>query len=99
MLDAALTVSDADNTTLAGATVSISAGFFAGDTLNFTDQNGITGSYDSGTGVLTLTGSASVANYQTALRSITFSSASDNPTSFGANTSRTISWTANDGTR
>ena len=92
VLDAALTVSDADNTTLAGATVSI-GGFLTGDTLNFTNQNGITGSYDSGTGVLTLTGSATVANYQTALRSITFSSASDNPTSFGANTSRTISWT------
>ena len=47
--------------------------------------------------MLTLTGSATVADYQTALRSITFSSASDNPTSFGANLSRTISWTANDG--
>ena len=47
MLDCGLTVSDADNTTLAGATVSISSGFFAGDTLNFTNQNGITGSYDA----------------------------------------------------
>ena len=96
VLDSGLTLSDADNTTLAGATVSI-GGFLAGDTLNFTNQNGITGSYDSGTGVLTLTGSATVANYQAALRSITFSSASDNPTNFGANPSRTISWTANDG--
>ena len=90
-------MSDADNQNLASATVSISSGFFAGDTLNFTDQNGITGSYNSGTGVLTLTGSASVGNYQTALRSITFSSTSDNPTNFGTDTSRTISWTANDG--
>ena len=78
--------------------MSISAGFFAGDTLNFTNQNGITGSYNGSTGVLTLTGSASLANYQTALRSITFSSTSDNPTSFGTDTSRTITWTANDGT-
>src|SRR3569623_1286675 len=68
-----------------------------GDTLNFTDQNGISGSYDSGTGVLTLTGTSSVANYQAALRSITFSSASDNPTSFGTNASRTITWQVNDG--
>ena len=97
MLDASLTLSDADNTTLASATVSI-GGFVTGDTLNFTNQNGISGSYDSGTGVLTLTGSASVANYQAALRTITFSSASDNPTNFGASTSRTISFTANDGT-
>ena len=85
-------------TNLASATVSISGGFFAGDTLNFTNQNGITGSYNSGTGVLTLTGSATVANYQTALHSITFSSTSDNPTNFGADTSRTITWMANDGT-
>ena len=48
--------------------------------------------------MLTLTGSATVANYQAALRSITFSSASDNPTNFGASTSRTINWTVNDGT-
>ena len=97
-LSSTLTVSDADNQNLASATVSIGTGFFAGDTLNFTDQNGITGSYNSGTGVLTLTGSATVATYQTALRSITFSSASDNPTNFGSNPSRTISWRANDGT-
>ncbi len=97
VLDSGLTLSDADNTTLASATVSISSGLFAGDTLNFTNQNGISGSYDSGTGVLTLTGSASVANYQAALRSITFSSPSDNPTSFGSDTSRTITWQANDG--
>ena len=96
-LSSTLTVSDADNQNLASATVSIGTGFFAGDTLNFTDQNGITGSYNSGTGVFTLTGSASMANYQTALRSITFSSASDNPTNFGSNPSRTISWRANDG--
>ena len=46
VLDAGLTLSDADNTTLVGASVSID-GFVAGDTLNFTNQNGITGSYDS----------------------------------------------------
>ena len=45
----------------------------AGDTLNFANQNGITGSYNSGTGTLALTGSATPAQYQTALQSITFS--------------------------
>ena len=59
-------------------------GFFAGDTLNFTNQNGITGSYDGGTGVLTLTGTDTLAHYQAALRSITFSSARDNPTNLAA---------------
>ena len=47
--------------------------------LGFTNQNGITGSFNAATGVLTLTGSATVANYQTALRSVTYANASDNP--------------------
>src|SRR3954452_20748353 len=55
--------------------------FFPGeDRLAFTDQNGITGSYNSSTGVLTLTGSASVADYQTALQSVTYENISENPT-------------------
>jgi len=98
VIDSGLTVSDASSTTLASATVSISGGFFAGDQLNFTNQNGITGSYNAATGVLSLSGSSSVANYQTALDSVTFSSSSQNPTNFGADTSRTINWLANDGT-
>ena len=97
MLEPFLTVTDADNTTLASATVSITSGLFAGDALNFTNQNGITGSYSSSTGILTLTGSASIANYQTALRSITFSSASDNPTNFGNDITRIVTWQVNDG--
>jgi len=96
-LDSALTVADVDSSTLSGASVTISSGFLAGDTLNFTNQNGITGSFDTGTGILTLSGVASIANYQAALESVTFSSSSDNPDNFGADTSRTIVWQANDG--
>jgi hypothetical protein len=40
--------------------------------LNFINQNGITGSYDASTGTLTLSGVATVANYQTALASIAY---------------------------
>jgi VCBS repeat-containing protein len=88
----ALTVADADNANVHGATVTIGAGRDAADALHFANQNGITGSaYDSGTGVLTLTGSASKANYQTALRSITFDSAG------GATGDRTISFRVEDG--
>ena len=97
-LDANLDISNLGRSTLASASISISAGFLAGDTLNFVDQNGITASYNSETGVLTLTGSASRANYQAALRSITFSSTSHDPTNSGANLSRTIAWVVNDGT-
>ena len=96
VINSALTVADADSANLTGATVTISAGFVAGDVLGFGDQNGITGSYDLSTRVLTLSGSTTLANYQTALRSVTFSSTSDHPTS-GGNATRTISWAANDG--
>ncbi|MBE9103937.1 cadherin-like domain-containing protein [Nostoc cf. edaphicum LEGE 07299] len=93
-IDSSITVSDLDSDNLASATISITSGFAsAQDTLTFTNQNGITGSYDSTTGVLTLTGSSTVANYQTALRSITYTNNSDNPSL----TPRTISFIVNDG--
>jgi len=92
-IDPGVTVTDSDNTDLTGATVAITAGFVsAQDTLAFTNQLGITGNYNSGTGVLTLTGTTTVANYQTALRSVTYANSSDNPTA-----SRTITFTATDG--
>ncbi len=92
-IDTGLTVTDSDNTDLVGATVAITAGFVsAQDTLAFTNQLGITGNYNSGTGVLTLTGTTTVANYQTALRTVTYQNGSDNPTA-----TRTITFTANDG--
>src|SRR4030095_9567206 len=92
-IDPGLTVTDADSTDLTGATVAITAGFVsAQDTLAFTNQLGITGNYNSGTGVLILTGTTTVANYQAALRTVTYANGSDNPT-----TSRTITFTASDG--
>ena len=92
-IDPGLTVSDNDSPNLVGATVAITSGFVAAqDTLAFTNQNGITGNYNSGTGVLTLTGSSSVANYQTALRSVTYQNSSDNPTA-----SRTVTFIVDDG--
>ena len=77
-VDSGVTVTSND-TDLTGATVTISAGTLqSGDTLNFTNQNGITGSYSGG--VLTLSGSATPAQYQTALQSVTFSTTSTNTT-------------------
>ncbi|KAB0265077.1 VCBS domain-containing protein [Microvirga brassicacearum] len=90
----ALTVSDADNTTLTGATVSITGNFASGeDVLGFTDQNGITGSYDLSTGILTLSGTATAAQYQAALQSVTYFNASDAP----SGSARTISFQVDDG--
>ena len=91
-LEPGISIADVDDTQLNRAVVSISGGFVAGDRLNFTNQLGITGSYIAATGVLTLSGTASLANYQTALRSIGFDSTSDDPGSG----SRTISWTVRD---
>src|SRR5207253_6493142 len=92
-IDGALTVSDPDTANLASAQVRISTGFQSGDDLVFVNQNGISGVYNSGTGVLTLTGSASVADYQTALRSVNYHTSNDNPS-----TSKTVEFKANDGT-
>ncbi|MCP4269432.1 MAG: hypothetical protein GY777_28325, partial [Candidatus Brocadiaceae bacterium] len=73
IIDATLTITDVDDTDIASATVTISGGFVgAEDVLAFTDGGGITGSYDSGTGVLTLSGTATLAAYEAALESITY---------------------------
>ena len=69
IIDGGLAVADSSSFTIASAKVDISAGFLAGDMLNFVNQNGIAGSYDADDGVLTLTGSASLANYQAGHRS------------------------------
>ncbi len=93
-IDPALTVSDSSINVLAGATVTISGNYASGqDVLGFTSQNGITGSWNAATGVLTLSGSSSVANYQTALESVTYRNTSANPSTL----TRTISFTATDG--
>uniref|UniRef100_UPI00356278DE beta strand repeat-containing protein n=1 Tax=Sulfitobacter sp. TaxID=1903071 RepID=UPI00356278DE len=70
---AGLTLADLDDTSLEGATVAITGGFDATqDSLSFIDQNGISGSYDALTGVLTLSGTATLAQYQTAMTGVTY---------------------------
>ena len=92
VLEPAISLADVDDTQVTQATVTISGGLMPGDRLNFVDQLGISGSYNAVTGVLTLSGTATRANYETALRSITFDSTSDNPGSGP----RTISWQVTD---
>ncbi|WP_027398952.1 cadherin-like beta sandwich domain-containing protein [Anaerovorax odorimutans] len=74
VVDNALTITSTDN--IEGAKVYITNGFEAGDMLSFENQNGITGSYDKTKGILTLSGTATAAHYQTALRSVTFNNMS-----------------------
>lgn len=87
-------IADADDTTLSGLTATISAGKTAGDVLTVGADLSGTGitvtSYNSSTGALVLSGTASIADYQAAMRSITFSSTSDDPASISA--TRTITW-------
>ena len=83
-----------DGGTLSKVVVSISSGFTTGDTLAVGTAGGLSVSYNASTGVLTLSGSASAATYQTALRSVTFTSASEDPTINSA--TRTLTWKATD---
>ena len=82
----------------ASATVSITGGLLDGDVLAATTAGtSITANYNAATGVLTLTGSDTLAHYQQVLDSVTYVSTSDNPTNFGtepAGRSRGLSTTA-----
>lgn len=88
---AALAVSDVDSTSLGGATVRIAGNYQPGDELLFTNQSGITGAYAAGT--LTLSGNATLAQYQTALRSVKYRSTQ----AFPGTAARAIAFTVSDG--
>ena len=90
-VDPGVTVTD--DGTISAATVQIGAGFGpTEDALAFTNQLGITGIYNNATGTLTLSGAASAANYQTALRSVTYTNNSQSPTT----ATRTVSFQVTD---
>ena len=89
-----LSLADLDDINIESAVVRISNNFTAGeDVLIFTDQSGIVGSFDAMTGILTLTGSASVVDYQAALTTIAYNNTSPNPSML----TRTVSFEINDG--
>jgi hypothetical protein len=91
-IDNSVTVTDVDDTDIETATVTISVNYKSGeDVLGFTDTGSISGSFSAG--MLTLTGTDIVANYQAALRSVTYSNTSDDPST----DARTISFVVNDG--
>jgi VCBS repeat-containing protein len=96
-VNSALTLADVDNTTLSSATVSIGSGFVPGDVLALAGSFGnIATSYDAATGVLTLTSAgatATLAQWQSALRAVSFSHAGEDPGSGP----RTIGVRVNDG--
>jgi hypothetical protein len=102
VVDATVVVTDPDNTTLPSGTVSITGNFRAGeDALAFHNSDSsvfgnIAAAYAAASGVLTLTsagGTATLVQWQAALRTVTFTNTSDTPDTGD----RTITFTLNDG--
>jgi len=105
---------DTDGGYLVGATVQITGGTFssnensaADDHLGYGAAKQITGtiagtnitiSWNAASETLTLSGYDTFANYQAALAGLVYWATGDNPTNYGANATRTITWTINDGT-
>ena len=74
-------ITDVDNATLASASVTFSDGFYPlEDRLLFTDTPSITSQFNTISGILTLTGTTSLADYKTALNNVMYDNLSDNPT-------------------
>jgi VCBS repeat-containing protein len=87
-------ITDPDDSNIESASIAFFA-LLPGDTLSISGSlpGGIASSYDPSTGILSLTGSASRADYQTALHQVVYSSTSEKPDQG----SRLLSVTVNDG--
>ena len=80
VVTALITPRDIDSANLTQAKVQITTGYQIGaDVLSFSATTGITGVWDAATGVLTLSGSASLGTYQSALRTVRFQTTSGSP--------------------
>jgi Domain of unknown function DUF11/Bacterial Ig domain/RTX calcium-binding nonapeptide repeat (4 copies) len=92
-----LGITDVDDANVESATIQITGNFQSGqDVLSVIGglPSGINvGAFNTATGTLTLTGSASLASYTTALRQIAYTNTSDTPNT----ATRTVSFTVNDG--
>ncbi len=85
------TVADADDTTLASMTATLDT-VSTGDVLAAAATGNISVSYNATSGVLTMSGTDTVANYQTVLNSITY-----NNTNGGPGVNKTVTVVADDG--
>ena len=89
-IDPGITVTDPEGDAITGATVAITGNASGADALALPAAGAITGSYAAGT--LTLSGTATAADYQAALRSVTFANSSDTPST----APRTVTFTVVD---
>ena len=96
VVDPGITLTDPDTTTISSAKAQISTGLATGDVLalGYTAGGLLTGTYANGT--LSITGSATTAQYQSALDSITYQSTSTDPSNGGADPTRIVSFAAID---
>lgn len=93
-IDPSITVADADSANLVSATAQVTGNYQNGeDLLSFVDTATITGVFVPATGLLTLTGSDTVAAYQAALRAVRYENGSDDPDTGD----RTVTWIVSDG--
>ena len=93
-LTASIMVSDTDDAYLDSAEVLITANFVSGeDILSFTNTGSISASWSGVTGTLLLAGTASQADYQTALRNIKYRNVNPDPST----ATRTIRFRIKDG--
>ena len=101
VVSATITTSDVDFTTdanLDSATATITAGLVDGDVLAYAGSDaGITATYVAADGTLSLNGSVTLAAWQTALRAVTYSSTSEDPTGTQTTANRTVSFVISDG--
>ena len=88
------TITDPDSANITGATVQVTGNYVIGqDVLSYVAAFGITGSFNAATGTLTLSGTTTIVNYQTALANVKYANASENPSTL----TRTVTWQVNDG--
>lgn len=96
-LDAGLQVFDADDPTLPSASVTVASGLVDSDMLSVTPQGNISASYNSSTGILTLTGTDTLAAYQAVLRTVRFQAGNDSSLDAGQTSTKTIAFRVFDG--
>ncbi|GBC59603.1 hypothetical protein DENIS_0542 [Desulfonema ishimotonii] len=88
-----IVLTDVDDDNMTGAVIRITENYQPGeDVLNFTDTANITGTWTASTGTLTLTGLAAKAEYEAAIRSVTYDNTSGTP----IQNSRTVNITVTD---
>ncbi len=93
LIDTSITVSDVDSAQITSATVTISAGYASGEdslAAPTCGANGLSCSFNSG--VLTISGNASTAVYESVLEAVTYSNSSQDPST----ATRTLSYVVRD---